>query len=57
MRAGGSSRVSTCFETTNVCIDDAYLNEDIQGRYGEGGCIYHVHYAVDPETFSDTRPF
>ena len=48
----GSSNVLMCFEITNICIDEKYLNEAGQGRYGEGGYIYNVHYPVNPENFS-----
>lgn len=48
----GSSNVLMCFEITNICIDEKYLNEAGQGRYGEGGYIYNVHYPVNPENFN-----
>lgn len=48
----GSSHVLMCFEVTNICIDETHLNEAAQGRYGEGGYIYNVHYPVNPENFS-----
>lgn len=48
----GSSHVLMCFEVTNICIDEVHLDETVQGRYGEGGYIYNVHYPVNPENFS-----
>lgn len=48
----GSSNVMVCFEVTNICIDEAHLDENIQGRYGESGFIYNIHYPVNPENFS-----
>lgn len=47
----GSPHVLMCFEVTNICIDEAYLNEEVQGRYGENGFLYNIHYPVNPETF------
>lgn len=48
----GSPQVLMCFEVTNICIDEAYLNEATQGRYGENGYLYNIHYPVNPETFT-----
>ncbi len=39
----GDSSVLMCFEVVNVCVDEAHLDELIQGRYGEGGFLYNVH--------------
>jgi len=47
----GSSHVLMCFEVTNIGIDMAHLDETAQGRYGESGFLYNVHYPVNPETF------
>lgn len=46
-----SSNVLICFEVTNICIDETYLDEQTQGRYGKNGYIYNVHYPVNPENF------
>lgn len=48
----GSSHVLICFEVTNICMDEAHLDEATQGRYGESGYLYNVHYPVNPETFA-----
>lgn len=48
----GSSHVLMCFEVTNICIDETYVNEAVQGRYGERGYIYNVHYPVNPKSFN-----
>ena len=47
----GSSTVLICFEVVNICIDEARLDEQAQGRYGETGYLYNVHYPVNPENF------
>jgi len=47
----GSSHILMCFEVTNIGIDTAHLDEAGQGRYGETGYLYNVHYPVNPETF------
>ena len=39
-------------EVVNVCMDEAYLDESVHGRYGENGYIYNLHYPVNPESFS-----
>ncbi|HPF87232.1 MAG TPA: flavin reductase [Candidatus Limiplasma sp.] len=36
----------------NICMDEAYLDEAAQGRYGESGYLYNVHYPVNPETYA-----
>lgn len=48
----GSDHVLMCFEVTNICIDEAHLDETVQGRYGESGYLYNVHYPVNPENFN-----
>ncbi len=48
----GSSHVLMCFEVTNICIDETYLDEATHGRYGENGYLYNIHYPVNPETFT-----
>ena len=47
----GSDHVLMCLEAVNVCIDERYLDEAAQGRYGENGYLYNVHYPVNPEKF------
>ena len=47
-----SPHVVMCLEVVNICIDEAYLDESRQGRYGESGYLYNVHYPVDPESFT-----
>lgn len=49
--AEGNSSVLMCFEITNICMDDTHLDEAAQGRYGEAGYLYNIHYPVNPETF------
>lgn len=47
----GSDHVLMCLEAVNVCIDERHLDEAAQGRYGENGYLYNVHYPVNPEQF------
>lgn len=47
----GSSHVLMCFEVINICVEEQYLNESEQGRYGEKGYLYNIHYPVNPESF------
>ena len=47
----GSDHVLMCLEVKNICIDEAYLDEAAQGRYGETGYLYNVHYPVNPDQF------
>lgn len=47
----GSNTVLICFEVVNICIDETHLDEQAQGRYGETGYLYNVHYPVNPENF------
>lgn len=48
----GSSHVLMCFEVSNICMDEAHLDESVQGRYGASGYLYNVHYPVNPETYN-----
>jgi len=48
----GSPHVVMCFEVINICIDAEYLDEAAQGRYGESGYLYNIHYPVNPEAFT-----
>ena len=48
----GSRQTLVCLRVTNVCMDDAHLDEAAQGRYGEDGYLYNVHYPVSPQTYA-----
>lgn len=48
----GSSHVLMCFEIMNICMDKVYLEESAQGRYGESGYLYNIHYPVNPGTYN-----
>lgn len=48
----GDSNVLMCFEVVNVCADEVHLDELVQGRYGERGLLYNVHYPVNPDNFA-----
>ena len=50
----GSDHALLCFKILSVCIDEKHLDETVQGRYGESGYLYNVHYPVNPETFKGT---
>lgn len=47
----GSPQVLMCLEVINVCMDEAHLDEDVLGRYGESGYLYNVHYPVNPDAY------
>ena len=47
----GSAQTLACLKIRNICMDEAYLDEAAQGRYGETGYLYNVHYPVNPETY------
>ena len=47
----GQSHVVVCLEIVNVWMDERYLDEYTQGRYGETGYLYNVHYPVNPEHY------
>jgi len=47
----GSIHALACFEVVNIVIDEAHLDEAKQGRYGESGYLYNIHYPVTPENF------
>ena len=57
----GNNNVLMCFEVKNICIDEKYLDEAGQGRYGESGFLYNVHYPVIRKTSKEpqmiTLPF
>jgi flavin reductase (DIM6/NTAB) family NADH-FMN oxidoreductase RutF len=48
----GDDHVLMCLEAVSVGIDTAHLDEAAQGRYGDGGYLYNVHYPVNPESYS-----
>lgn len=47
----GDTNVMMCLEVVNVCADEEYLDEAAQGRYGEKGYLYNIHYPINPENF------
>lgn len=47
----GSTHVLMCLEVVNICVEEKYLDEAAQGRYGEEGYLYNIHYPVNPEFF------
>ncbi|WP_455618587.1 flavin reductase family protein [Eisenbergiella sp.] len=47
-----SVHVLMCLEVVNVCVDEQHLDETKQGRYGESGLLYNVHYPINPEAFT-----
>ena len=52
--AEGDDHVLMCLNVVNVCADEARLDESGQGRYGDSGYLYNVHYPVSPETYAGT---
>lgn len=38
-------------EVSNICVNEAHLDEPKQGRYDESGYLYNAHYPVNPETY------
>lgn len=52
--AQGDTSVLMCLEVVNICAEEPYLDESTQGRYGEKGYIYNIHYPIDPERFQGT---
>ncbi len=48
----GSTHTLICLHVKNICMEEAFLEEAAQGRYGESGYLYNVHYPVNPETFA-----
>lgn len=48
----GDTHVVICLEVINICMDEVHLNEVTNGRYGDEGYIYNVHYPVNPEKFN-----
>lgn len=47
----GDTNVLICLEVVNICIDELHLDEMVQGRYGENGYLYNIHYPVNPENY------
>lgn len=50
--AEGSSHILMCLEVVNICADEIYLDEKSQGRYGDTGYLYNIHYPINPENFN-----
>ena len=50
----GSSHTLMCLEVVNILADEIYLDEQKQGRYGDTGYLYNIHYPVNPENFKGT---
>jgi len=50
--AEGSDHTLLCLKVRNICMDEAHTDEQTQGRYGEQGYLYNVHYPVNPETYA-----
>lgn len=50
----GSTHVLMCLKVVNICVEEKYLDEAAQGRYGEKGYLYNIHYPVNPENFAGT---
>ncbi|MCE5343857.1 MAG: flavin reductase family protein [Eubacteriales bacterium] len=48
----GDDHVLMCLEVVNIGMEEAYLDETAQGRYGESGYLYNVHYPINPETYA-----
>ena len=48
----GSSHVLICLEVINIHADENALDEKLQGRYGDSGYLYNVHYPINPENFN-----
>ena len=44
--------VLVCLNVLNVCMEEAYLDESVQGRYGDSGYIYNLHYPINPENYN-----
>ena len=47
----GSTHVLMCLEVVNICADEKHLDENVQGRYGDTGYLYNIHYPINPENF------
>lgn len=47
-----SAHVLMCLEVVNICVDEKYLDETTQGRYGENGYLYNIHNPINPENFN-----
>ena len=47
----GDTHVLMCLEVINIIADEMHLDEIAQGRYGDTGYLYNVHYPVNPENF------
>lgn len=47
----GDTYVLMCLEVANICVDESHIDEAAQGRYGESGFLYNIHYPVNPENY------
>lgn len=47
----GDTHVLVCLEVINICAEEEHLDENNQGRYGEKGYLYNVHYPINPENY------
>lgn len=46
--SAAGTHATLCLSVRNICIEEAYLDEALQGRYGQTGYLYNVHRPVDP---------
>lgn len=42
--------VVMCVKIVNICMDEAYYNEEKRGRYGKTGYLYNIHSPINPDT-------
>ncbi|HIZ55752.1 MAG TPA: flavin reductase family protein [Firmicutes bacterium] len=47
----GDTHVLICLEVVNICIDEAHIDEAVQGRYNESGYLYNIHYPINPDNY------
>lgn len=50
----GNEQLLICLEVVNIRADEAHLDEETLGRYGETGFLYNIHYPINPENFPGT---
>ncbi|MBE0601457.1 MAG: flavin reductase [Firmicutes bacterium] len=48
----GSDHTLLCLKAKNICMDEAYMDENKKGRYGGQGYLYNVHYPLSPQTYA-----
>ena len=46
----GSAHVVMCVRVVNLCMDDAYYDNEKKGRYGDTGYLYNIRSLRNPET-------